>query len=202
MKRKEREMNQRREEMLQAAKELILEKGYENITMDQIAKKSEFTRITLYSYFKNKYDIASIIFYREIYIHFKRFSKKIEIISDSREILFTFGVEYYKFFNKLKSFHKFVFYLESLDTTTDELSEYTLELREKFTKYSREVLFDIFNNGKEKGELKKLLDIDIAIDVFWKSIFAIIHTYVFHDNINIKRMHIEIEYLINAFIEE
>jgi AcrR family transcriptional regulator len=59
--RKEREQLQRRALILQAALELFSEKGYHNVTMQEIAIRAEFAVGTLYKFFKNKEEL-----YKEI----------------------------------------------------------------------------------------------------------------------------------------
>lgn len=54
--RKEREKERRRDDIIDAAAKLF-KKGYENVTMEDIARESELARSTLYLYFKNKDDI-------------------------------------------------------------------------------------------------------------------------------------------------
>lgn len=55
--RREREKLWQRREMLTAAIGLFSEKGFHNISMQEIAKKSEFAIGTLYKFFKNKEDL-------------------------------------------------------------------------------------------------------------------------------------------------
>jgi TetR/AcrR family transcriptional regulator len=55
--RKEREKVRQRREMVAAALELFSEKGYHNVSMNEIAQKSEFAVGTLYKFFKNKEDL-------------------------------------------------------------------------------------------------------------------------------------------------
>lgn len=55
--RKEREKEKRRRDIITAAEKLFFSRGYENVTMDDIAKEAELARGTLYLYFKNKDDI-------------------------------------------------------------------------------------------------------------------------------------------------
>jgi TetR/AcrR family transcriptional regulator len=52
--RREREKEQRRNEILDAAEELFLSKGYDNVHMDEIAREVELGKATLYLYFENK----------------------------------------------------------------------------------------------------------------------------------------------------
>ena len=55
--RREREKKLRESEIVKAAEVIFFEKGFENASMDEIAKSSEFTKRTLYKYFINKEDL-------------------------------------------------------------------------------------------------------------------------------------------------
>jgi AcrR family transcriptional regulator len=59
--RKERERELRRNEIVDAAQDLFFSRGYENVTMEDIAKGLEMARATLYLSFKNKEDIYAAI---------------------------------------------------------------------------------------------------------------------------------------------
>lgn len=54
LERKQREKQRRKELILNAAIELIAEKGFDHVTMDEIATKAEFSKGTLYLYFDDK----------------------------------------------------------------------------------------------------------------------------------------------------
>ncbi|WP_414468251.1 TetR/AcrR family transcriptional regulator [Methanobacterium sp. ACI-7] len=55
--RKEREKERRRRDILDTAEILFFQKGFENVTMADIANEIELARSTLYLYFKNKEEI-------------------------------------------------------------------------------------------------------------------------------------------------
>lgn len=56
--RKEREKEAKRETMLKAAEALILEKGLEQLNMDEVASRAEVSKGSLYQYFSNKNDLV------------------------------------------------------------------------------------------------------------------------------------------------
>ena len=61
--RREREKLWQRQEMLAAALDLFSTKGFHNVTMRDVAQKSEFAIGTLYNFFKNKEDLyKSLVF--------------------------------------------------------------------------------------------------------------------------------------------
>jgi AcrR family transcriptional regulator len=72
--RKEREKERRRDEIIDAAAKLF-SKGYENVTMEDIAKETELARSTLYLYFKNKDDIYIAVAIRGSKILSKMFNE-------------------------------------------------------------------------------------------------------------------------------
>ena len=55
--RKEREKQQRREEIIQAAEEVFFSKGFDRSTMDDVAEQAELSKGTLYLYFISKEDL-------------------------------------------------------------------------------------------------------------------------------------------------
>ena len=52
--RREREREQRRQQILRAAKNLILEQGYDQTSMQEVADRAELSKGTLYLYFESK----------------------------------------------------------------------------------------------------------------------------------------------------
>lgn len=55
--RKEREKEQRRKEIIDTAEKLFFERGYDHVSMNDIAKDVELNKATLYLYFNNKEDL-------------------------------------------------------------------------------------------------------------------------------------------------
>ncbi len=59
--RREREKEQRRQQILDAARELLFEKGLHAITVNQIARRAELSVGLIYFYFKSKEDIYAAL---------------------------------------------------------------------------------------------------------------------------------------------
>lgn len=55
--RRERQKETLRQEILDAARELFVKEGYENVSMRKIAEKIEYSPTTIYLYFKDKTDL-------------------------------------------------------------------------------------------------------------------------------------------------
>lgn len=57
--RKEQEKLELRKKILEAAKEILFEKGFENLTMRAIGEKIDYSPTTIYLYFKNKEELTT-----------------------------------------------------------------------------------------------------------------------------------------------
>jgi len=71
--RREREKRLQRQDMLTASLELFSEKGFHNVSMQEIAEHAEFALGTLYKFFKNKEDLYKSL----IMEHAKKFHDKL-----------------------------------------------------------------------------------------------------------------------------
>lgn len=80
--RRAREKSARRELILEAARELLHEKGLNGASMNQIAKRAELGVATLYSYFKNKEELF-LTLQREGILLFKQ--KAEEVLGDETD---------------------------------------------------------------------------------------------------------------------
>jgi TetR/AcrR family transcriptional regulator len=95
--RKERETELRQQIILEAAEKLFLSEGYEGTTMDQIAEQSEFSKGTLYNYFKSKEELylaIGIKAYDLIVQYTEDFTRKEE---PGLNQLIAIGYAYYEF---------------------------------------------------------------------------------------------------------
>lgn len=109
--RREREKEQRRNMILDAAEALFFTKGVENTTMDDIAEKAELSKGTLYLYFKNRDDIFHGIHLRGLEIlkgMFEQAIKKgdsgIEKVREIGNAYFRFSQEYPDYFYAMINF--------------------------------------------------------------------------------------------------
>jgi AcrR family transcriptional regulator len=75
--RREREKEQLRQEILDAARELFVNEGYENVSMRRIAEKIEYSPTTIYLYFEDKTEL----FFAICEETFAKLSRKLEKIS-------------------------------------------------------------------------------------------------------------------------
>jgi len=76
--RKQRKKEQRRTEIIDAAEKLFYKKGFDNVTMDEIADAVEFSKGSLYVYFKNKDALFFAIVARMHREYFRQFRELLD----------------------------------------------------------------------------------------------------------------------------
>ena len=98
--RKEREKALRYEAIVNAAERLFFRQGFENVTMDDIAKELELAKGTLYLYFKNKDDLHFAIVLRGIRIMNGMFRKAVSGKKSGLEKTYATGLAFYEFYKQ------------------------------------------------------------------------------------------------------
>jgi AcrR family transcriptional regulator len=84
--RREREKLRQRDELLAAALELFSQKGYHNVSMQDIAQKAEFAVGTLYKFFRDKEDLYKVLIKTKAE-EFHTVLKEVLKRSDSEDVL-------------------------------------------------------------------------------------------------------------------
>jgi len=103
--RKEREKEMRRKDIIDTAEKLFFEKGYENITMADIAKGTELARSTLYLYFKNKKEIYLAISIRATEILNNMFREYYQKGQTGREKVEMLMKAFYRFYKEYPDYY-------------------------------------------------------------------------------------------------
>ena len=156
-----------RQEILKAAEKVIAQKGYSAMTMDDVAREAEFSKATLYHYFKGKGEIVLQIiesFFDDIHRELTR----IRNIETSASDKLKRGIHYYLMFNQDKENISRVLmmdksFIEKMKIFIAEEKELTSESDKKFLgkikAKRREILnsvAEIIKQGVESNEFRKM----------------------------------------------
>jgi len=95
--RRQREKEQRKKEILDAAELLFFSRNYDEVSMDEIAREVELNKATLYLYFANKEALYAAIVLRGIAILQERFSGCMEKPATGIVKVALMGQAYYRF---------------------------------------------------------------------------------------------------------
>src|SRR6266705_1843520 len=94
--RKARDREEMKETILQSAHQLFLDKGFEEVSIRNIAEAIEYSPATIYLYFKDKNEIFYAL-HGEAFKIFNSHVASIVSIQDPLERLFTLGEKYMQF---------------------------------------------------------------------------------------------------------
>jgi len=112
LERKEREKEQRRNLILEAARRVLIEKGFHNTSIADISKLAEISVGTVYRYFENKEEIFNAIHQNGIEILHDRIMEAIPAGAGPREQLMSIGTSYFEFSEEdAPLFETFSYYL-------------------------------------------------------------------------------------------
>jgi TetR/AcrR family transcriptional regulator len=111
--RKEREKEQRRNEIIDAAEKIFFSKGFETATMEDVANEAELSKATLYLYFKSKEDLLFGICAKGLKILLEMFKKAVSKNKNSFENLVEVGKAYMKFAQKYNNYFKCMMHFET-----------------------------------------------------------------------------------------
>ena len=110
--RKEREREQRRNEIITGAEKIFFEKGYDSATLDEVADAAELSKATLYLYFKNKEELYYAIYERGLERLKQFFSEAISPTNDSLQNIVAIGENYVKFVQTYPDYFKTILYFK------------------------------------------------------------------------------------------
>ena len=144
--RREREKEQRRNDIIDAAEQVFFSKDFENASMDDIAKEAELSKGTLYLYFKNKEDLYLALHSRGHALLLSMFEKAIKKPETGIDKVRAIGEAYYQFYKKYPKYFHALIYFESRDIDfSDENSAAMICMKEG------DKLMDILIESIKKG---------------------------------------------------
>ncbi|HTY37896.1 MAG TPA: TetR/AcrR family transcriptional regulator [Bacteroidota bacterium] len=170
--RKEREKEQRREEILDAAEKVFFEKGLNVATMDEIAEKAELSKGTLYLYYKSKEDLYLAVIMRGLEILHEMFKVRASTTDSTATKLVALWDAYLAFFNNHREHFRMIHFLQS-PHFHKQVSE---EMKQSCTLLNRRIwdtVNAIFRRGVEEEILRPNLNpVDVGI-ILWSSATAL-----------------------------
>lgn len=168
---RQREQLEREETIISKAEELFREHGFEKVSMDNIAKKSEFTKRTLYRYFTCKEDL----FFAVALKGFKELLHMIKVKSQKGNTgLEKIRLSYYAYYDFYSSFPKLLQLINVNIGGALKSNSVGMDIpyREKFMDFDShlfEELITMFNEGKADGSVRSDLEIS---QIAFSSIFV------------------------------
>ncbi len=194
--RKKREKEKRKSMIIDAAEKVFFKKGYENATMDEVAKEAELSKGTLYLYFKSK----------EI-LHFEINLKGLNILSNmlkncterkktGAENALEMGKTYIYFSQQYSDYYNaFMHFVSSkLENIENSLKKKILEPGSALVQF-----IDIIDKGKCDGTIRTDLPSRQMAVILWSQLTGILQFVYNRKNLmNIMELNAE-ELVISQF---
>jgi AcrR family transcriptional regulator len=130
--RRETKKYKKRKAIIDAAENLFFSKGYDNVSLDNVAKKADLGRSTLYLYFENKEELFFAVVLRGTLILYTIITEEVKISNTSIEKLAAFRKAYYDFAKRYPDYLKAYNYFLSgrFDLANIKTGKYKIELIE------------------------------------------------------------------------
>ena len=187
MNRIEKEYEARKKKILKSAKKLFIKYGFDNVSLNQIAKEAEFGKSTLYHYFTSKNEILYIIVRQHDLKRLKSCTKQAELGKTPYQKIYNYLIEYYDFVKKdyeifmLTYKNNYLFY-------RDIIQKLPKDLYEKYEKHfndSAQFLKKQLKLGEENGDFIKIKDKDYQLGYIMVTTRGLIfylfqHLYITH----------------------
>lgn len=175
--RRDKEKRIRRDDIIDAAEKVFFFKGYDEATMDDVAKEAEFSKRTLYVYFNSKEHLRFEIMIRGYKILIERIEMAFSTTSESNslDLIRQFGKVLYKFNEDFPNHFKAIMTYENGERDfmigiTDEAKEECYALGEQVFGHLSEILKKGINEGSIRPELD-VVDTTIIVWAFTVGLF-------------------------------
>jgi AcrR family transcriptional regulator len=163
--RREREKQQQRKEMLEAAMQLFAEKGYHNASMQEIAEHAEFAVGTLYKFFRNKEEMYKALITEQADRFHEALGAALEVSQDEIEQLRNYIQVKGEVFMHNDSFIR-LYFAETRGASFNIKAGLDSELRDLHYQMLQRVAA-VFARGMEKGRFQRIAEpchLAIALD--------------------------------------
>jgi len=157
--------------IIQAAIKLFGENGYENTSIEQLAKAAGVGKGTVYSYFSTKRDIFYAFCEGELeYIHEQLFAKTDENAPILEQMLTIFMAEF-EYITRNPEFGR-LFMQEMIFPNSSAFHDNEEHMNKYF-----EMIFPIIEKSQEKGEIRQEIDPLHVCGHFFSLFLLLIHAY-------------------------
>ncbi|MCK4662623.1 MAG: TetR/AcrR family transcriptional regulator [Bacteroidales bacterium] len=170
--RKEREKEQRKNDIIDAAEKIFFKKGINNSTMDEVAKEAELSKGTLYLYFKSKEEIHFELKSRALNILNKMFKESISENKTGFENCMEIGKAYVNFVNKYSNYYKVIVHFETNDCSVCSFREKC----ESFFKEDNPLHFfiQVIDKGIKDSSIRNDIPAKVLAQTLWAQMTGIL----------------------------
>lgn len=150
--RKQREIQEREQLMLQIARRMLVEQGYAGLSMDQLAEATEYSKGTIYQHFSTKEDLVTALAIETMERRVELFLRAEQFVGRSRERMLAIGVAD-EVFGRSEPHHYRSEFIIKLANLQDRASDERREALERLESACFSCVVRIVQSGIDEGEL-------------------------------------------------
>jgi len=175
--RRDRERQETRTRILDAAREMFAAEGVEAVTMREIAKRIEYTPTAIYHHFRDKQALIAELVEQD-FLAFSRAFQKTAAIVDPLERLRAAGLAYVEFGLSHPSHYRVLFMTPELAARKSDVHiSHRGHPREDAYEYLRQTVGAAIAAGRLRPELK---DRDLVAQVMWAGVHGVVSLHIVH----------------------
>ncbi|PLX14095.1 MAG: hypothetical protein C0594_00485 [Marinilabiliales bacterium] len=171
--RKEREREQRKQDIADAAQKVFREKGFDRATIDDVAQRAELSKGTVYLYFKSKEELQFAVFQRGSHLLIEMFQKAIDRNRPTQEVLLQMASVFIEFSRKHADYFELFMFFQSSNLSKLNIEKETIE-DYFYNKSPFKLVFDIVSRGIEDGTLRNDLSVDLLASTLWSQMLGLL----------------------------
>lgn len=180
--RKAREKKRKKELILAAAENLILEKGLDYLNMDEVAERAEVSKGSLYHYFKNRTDLVLGICNKATGLLSKEISEVLTQNIYGIEMVYSIGAAFLNFVRSNPEFFRSMRFFEGLKDTEGlgdsvHVAQCQANMESSFTSMVRAIQV-----GMQDGSINDSYDPKELAALLWSTSHGMVNMAYLHQN--------------------
>ena len=164
--RREREKEQRRNDIIDAAERIFFSKGRVLATMDDVAEEAELSKGTLYLYFKNKEELYLAINLRGLKILTNLFEEALTRHKTGIEKIEAIGQAYLQFYREYPDYFNALLYFESQEMAPEAQQSTACECHD-YGEMALGLVAKALQSGIDDGTIRPDIDPIKTATVLW-----------------------------------
>ncbi len=151
----------RKEQIIAAADEVLIEVGLENFTIDQVVERAGIAKGTVYKYYTSRDEIIAEITEKALRILYKKFVKAVNSFEHSVDKIKAVCLANYDYYLEYPEYYKVVGYIER--------PEFNIHINEyiKISHAIQDLMDDVVLVGQQKKEIRQDINPSIITSILW-----------------------------------
>ena len=180
--RKEREKEQKKAMILEVAEEILLEKGLDQLNMDEVAERAEVSKGSLYLYFNNMTDLVLGICHKASNLMNEWTSKVLTEKKSGLEMVYQLGKNYLKFAIEHPEYYRVMRFLESYKHSDQAKNSIYLDLCRQNRQQGFRVMVRAIQIGMQDGSIHTMYNAEQLALLLVSTSHGVVNMAYMHEN--------------------